>query len=104
MPMSYNYNMEKLSNAVRSLATGKGSIQDRLINAYIYHLIHVNPDFLSEDNKVLYLSLQDKVTRKEAKGNEGSVKATVELMSDDEAQEIASQILDLTASHRFEGE
>jgi hypothetical protein len=92
--MRYSYTHEKLSQAVDSLATGTGSIQDRLLNAALaLHVLRAK-DF-PEEMANEFSSLWQEFTKQPAMANEGTLQATILRMSDGEAAEWASRILHL---------
>lgn len=93
--MSLDYAYEKLSVAVTDMATSTDSLQKRLANAYIFgfHTIglDVNAD-LPPNLRSLYREIEKNLTKVPAHGDEGSVVATTNAMSDDEAKKLIEQI------------
>lgn len=90
-----------LSGTVHLLATGRGTIRERLYNAYIreFHLIRLTPDALRDvDPRALELfrEVDARMTsHPEEIAGEGMVAATIRHMSDDEAVDIAEKICEL---------
>jgi len=96
--MSLNYTWEKFYVAVSSLASGTGSIQERLFNAYTGSLMLLEvhkPDELPEDMRNEFKEITRELTAVEPSGNEGSVRASTNAMTDLEASEIAEKIVSL---------
>jgi hypothetical protein len=93
--MSRNYAREKFGSAVEAMASSPASIQDRLEDAYLtFHPVQVK-DLKEGEEQDLFQDIYDSLTREEAVGDEGRVKATLNKMSDEEASRIASQIVAL---------
>lgn len=86
---------EKFYLAVRGLACGQGKIQDRLISAFVHHLVHLQNDELPEKLQNDFQALRQKVTTEEPVGKEGSIKITVSKMSNQEAKECIEKIVDM---------
>lgn len=100
--MSLGYVHEKFSLAVDSMATSPASIQQRVANAYIFHLIHLKADELPEEIRMDFSVMKQQLTSAEPVGDEGSVMASVDKMSEDEAVTIARKIAymhDIVNSH-----
>lgn len=93
--MGLSYGAEKFSAAVYSLATSPKSIQQRIADAFIYSLIHIKPDEdLHEDLRFRFQSLHERVIQeKPVYEGEGTIQATTRNLSDDEAVEIAREIM-----------
>jgi hypothetical protein len=93
--MKFNYAREKFANAVYWLTTAPHSLPDRLLGALV-EFIPIEPDLdLPENMRLEFVNLRRQVTRELAKENEGTIVATLEIMSVDEAVEIARKIYDL---------
>jgi hypothetical protein len=85
---------ERLRLAVESLATGRGSLQDRLYYAFLHIYVFRVEDFperLRDD----FIGICEEMTKIKADGGEGYIKATCRVMSDEEAEKIAQKIFDL---------
>lgn len=98
----YNYALEKLSNAVRILATGEGDVRSRLWPAFLeFHTLQVK-DFplpLQADFDLILKELtkrepQDQLDRLEW-ATEGSVQANLRRMINRTGSRIARKICDL---------
>ncbi len=94
--MSIGYTWEKLHDAVLTLASGTGSIQERLCDAYVYSLIRLQkqddfPVEMRDDFEVI----QKELTAVQPFGEEGSVKASTNAMTDDKASKIAEKIVSM---------
>lgn len=96
--MKNTYPHEKFSNAISSMAVSPKSIQERIADAYVYNLIHLKPEELPEEIRYQFTELAKKLTAVEPNGNEGSVSATTNQMSTDEAIEIAQEIVSMADS------
>jgi len=86
------YPYEKFSKALYGLATSPKSIQQRVCDAYIYHLIHVSVDTLPEEIRSQFEIMTNRLTKSKPDMGEGTVKAATDNMNDNEAIEIASEI------------
>jgi hypothetical protein len=90
------YAWEKFSGAVRGMVTGTTTIQQRLGNAYVFHLVHVDPKKLPEDIRADFIQMKERLKTVVAPvAGDGSIQATVSNLSDEEASEIASHIVDM---------
>jgi cell division septum initiation protein DivIVA len=93
--MGYDYVWEKFHLAVRDLASGKDSFQKRLADIYMVHLSHVGnhemPDEIRED----FERLQTALTQEQPKSDEGSVVASVRVMSEVEVLELIDLIVSM---------
>jgi len=98
--MRMSYAREKMGVAVVDLATGKGTIQDRLWKAYLgFHPVSEDdfPDGLAED----YLEIMSILTREEpsydtrGEVTTGSVQNTLAKMTADEASDVAQMIVNI---------
>jgi hypothetical protein len=89
------YALEKLSAAVDTLATGAGRVQERLMEASIY-LHRVRPDEISDDElRRVFAGVMDDLTFEPARGDEGSIIATLSRTPDADASAIADRVLSL---------
>jgi hypothetical protein len=86
------YPNEKFSNAILSMATSTARIQDRIRDAYVYQLIHVNVEDLPESVRGAFLFLEKELDVNNPIGGKGSVEITTEQMSTEKAIDIAQQI------------
>lgn len=96
--MSLNYTWEKFYVAVSSLASGTGSIQERLCNAYTGSLMLLNihePNDLPADMRNDFEEITRELTTVDPVGDEGSVRASTNAMTDMKASEIADRIVSL---------
>jgi hypothetical protein len=93
--MSIGYACEKLWEAVHDLALGPGRVKDRLDSAAKYVAMAAGARHDFADFRTEYEAVWARLTAVHARGDEGAVRATLAQMSEDEACEIASQILDL---------
>lgn len=94
--MSLSYTWQKLHAAVLILASGTGTIQERLCDAYVDSLIRLHDpnDFPLEMRKD-FEAIQKELTAVPPSGNEGSAKASTNDMTDDKASEIAEKIVSM---------
>lgn len=77
------------------MVTSLKSIQDRVADAYVFNLIHIDPKDLPESMRYRFEQLKEKLTSATPTGNEGTVLATTNKMSDTDAIETAQEILTL---------
>jgi hypothetical protein len=92
------YANEKLSSAVRYMVASPKGLHDRLDGAYAtFHTLHAehNLEALPPDLRSKLESIFERLTREEAKGSEGKVSATLNVMSEEDARDLAQQIFDL---------
>ncbi|CNJ47134.1 hypothetical protein HB991_09170 [Yersinia mollaretii] len=93
--MQYRYGWEKFHTAIHSLA-GFGAQQERLLNAYIFSLSHINPDVdLPEYLREEFTELSTSLTRKPAQGDEGTAYATIYAMREDEIHQAIDSIISI---------
>lgn len=95
--IAYDYLHEKFTVAVGALAASNEPIKDRLYNAYISALHHLRPQEMPPDIRDDWHKLTEQITRIQAVGDEGNLRATLNAMTDDEAVEIADQIVNIFA-------
>ncbi len=93
--MSLSYAKEKLHVAVRTLAVSTDDIQNRLADAYSSSLSLIGKDDLPADLQEELTAIHQQITRVPAKGDEGTIRATVNTMSDDECLDLADKIFDM---------
>jgi len=92
--MTIQYAQEKFHQAINTLATNPGRIQERVIDAWIYGLIHIEPERdLPKEVLEEFLDRKKEITKGSAAEGEGLIASTVNGMSEDEAMEEASWIL-----------
>ena len=92
--MAFNhYVWQKLHEATYSLVS-RGLLQNRLQHAYSELSLlkqHELPEEIQNDFKSVLISL----TKKEAIGEEGTVRATLNQMTEDEAEDLSRKILSM---------
>lgn len=94
--MSIHYAHEKFSLAVEGMATSAESIQMRVANAWSHNLIHVTGANLPADSAKRLKALGERLTRVQpTMEGEGTILATARQMSDEEAVQIAKEIVSL---------
>lgn len=91
--MKNTYPHEKFSSAISSMATSPKSIQDRVADAFVYNLIHLKSEDLPEAIRYRFTEMTKKLTSAEPIASEGSVSATTNQMTTDDAIEVATEIL-----------
>jgi hypothetical protein len=95
MPNPAYYALEKLIQAVHTLATGAGRIQERLQAAAI-NLGPARPeDIPYDDLRRKFVGIKDDLAFEPAKANEGRIAATMKITDDEDASAIAGRILSL---------
>ncbi len=95
MNLRYRYLDEKLSKARDTLAAGRGSIQERLRDAFIYHLHHLDADRFPADLAPYVRRLRSAMTQVAGSGGQGSIDASVAQMTADQAGDWVQVILRL---------
>lgn len=94
--MSLSYTWEKLHVAVLILASSTGSIQERLCDAYTSSLIRLHePNDFPKDMRNDFEEITRELTAVEPSGNEGSVQASTNAMTDIKASTIAEKIVSM---------
>jgi hypothetical protein len=89
------YALEKLADAADALETGAGSVHERLFEAFTC-LVRIGPEDMPDgDLRLAFAELMGALTCEEAKGTEGQLVATLKVMDDEQAQNIARAIVDL---------
>ncbi|MCH2496040.1 MAG: hypothetical protein MK104_03405 [Erythrobacter sp.] len=94
--MGASYAREKLAGAVHALAVGTGTIQERLVDAFISMVALSESDFTG-DRLDEWQSVYAKATAREPEGDEGRFKATILRLNDDDASNLARDIVNLEA-------
>lgn len=96
------YANEKISSAVETLATSHGTLQERLLNAWMsegHHALPMGPGQagapMSDELIGRLEALNARMSCEPAKGNEGTFAATILSFSDDEASATARELLDI---------
>jgi hypothetical protein len=92
---SLAYAWEKSYLAVRGMATGIGSLQIRVGDAFISSLCLLNRENVTPDILRRVGEVRHRLTCIPAKAGEGDVVATTAKMSDEEAISIAEEIVDI---------
>lgn len=105
LPVSYknitqSYTWEKFFDALTSLATGRSSIQERLINAYMYSLAMLRVDDLPAGLREEFVELEEALTHLDPVGDEGKIQATIWAMDEDTASDYAQKIVSLYDRYR----
>jgi hypothetical protein len=97
---NYSYAHEKFGTAVQSLATSSSSIQDRLHSAFMsFHPVQAR-DFKEPEVREAYEEIMQRLTAvKDDPHSLGTVRVTLNQMSDHEASEIAQLICDFYLVH-----
>jgi hypothetical protein len=100
---NYSRGWEKLHLAVHTLA-GTGTQKERLVDAVAYNLIHIIPDKdLPEELHDEFTEFKHKITSVPAKGNEGSIQATVNTLAESDVGQFVKEIIsfyDTVCRHR----
>jgi hypothetical protein len=94
-PMSLNYIAEKLFAAVESLALDTRPLRARLHQAYLESVskIRLFADQLPDEERQLFDAIHDEMTRVQPQGDEGSITASVQRMSEDDAARLVRKII-----------
>ena len=91
---SPKYALEKLAAAVHSLAVGPGDVRSRLYSAFVDIFILAPEDFPPSFRRQ-YRSIRYQLSKREARGREGRVVATLSRMRNSTGTAIARKIVDL---------
>lgn len=93
--MSLSHAREKTTLAILSMAGSAGCINGRIADAFVNHLMRINPaEDLPADLRLQLAEIRYALTLVEAQGEEASVKASVWEMTEDQAVGIAGKIVD----------
>ena len=98
----YQYALEKMSNAVRILATGAGDARSRLSNAYMA-FVFLKIEGFPPDLQADYLWIQKELTKRSPRNDSekrewaehGEVPSNINRMQNRTASKIATKIVDL---------
>jgi len=91
--MKYAYANKKFKGAVAEMATSPKNIQERVGDAFINHLMYLEIEELPEEIHLKFSNMFQRLTKCESIGNKGSILATIDQISTDEAIEIATNIV-----------
>ena len=99
--ITQNYTWEKLFTTILILATGDGTVQERLIDAYSSSLMRLRPEDLPEGLQKEFAELQERLTSVEATNpGEGRIHATIKQMEPIEANKVVEQIISIYDRYR----
>lgn len=90
--MGLSYGWEKFHIAMLSL-TGSQPIRQRIIGAVSSSLIHLKDNDLPNDLVVEFRTFIANITSAKAIGDEGTIAATVNSLTDDQLEAVAEQIV-----------
>lgn len=95
-PASDSYIREKLRNAARIINSGDGPIQERLLEAWMrsLHVLKLE-DFPEQSDRELFATIRFWVTDRTHIGEDGDVPVAIRAMTDEKADEVASEVLEL---------
>lgn len=85
----------RLYNAIDCLASGNGSIQERVRDACIYALAPLRANEFPEELQKEFEMVEKELTKEQLSEDEGSVTATTKVMSEEKASEIARKIVSI---------
>ena len=90
---SQDYAMQELLAAVQSLK-GKGDLRDKLHSASVHHLLHITSEHLPEIYREPLAAIQRALFYSTpAEGDEGTAKASIDAMTDQQVSEMIESIL-----------
>ncbi len=92
---NFGYTWEKLMVAVHGMASSPRSMQQRIADAYTGSLMRLKADDFPDDLRWTFEEISKKLTSGTPTGDEGTVQASVSSMSEEEASEIAREIVNL---------
>jgi hypothetical protein len=89
------YIVEKLGEAVDALVADAGPVRERLYNAST-HLLRIAPEQIADDElRSDFQWIKNSLTSASPEGREGTVIATLRVISDEHASAVARRILEL---------
>jgi hypothetical protein len=91
--MKYDYAYEKVRDAVESLIVSPLPLQDRIANAYMFHLMLLTVKDLPEQIQVHLQRVEQKLARTGPEGHAHPIPDTARQLTDDEAGNLARQML-----------
>ena len=91
--MDIYYTWEKLYTAVHSLATGPGTLQERLEGAFIPSLSVLDPVDFPDSLQEEFRNLQRELNSAQPVGDEATAIATISKLSETEAMRYSERIL-----------
>ncbi len=94
--LKYSYVWQKLSLVARDALAGSGTIQERLLNAYVSGLIRLRPVDLPAEIQTAFGDVCSWLTRKSA-GEEGAAAATILKLSTEQANYCVEAIIKMAA-------
>lgn len=93
--MAQDYVKYKLHEAVEALAASASPLQRRLFNAWMVLHTSKPDDFDNSADGQRFAAVMDALTAREASADEGTAEATTSHLTDEEAEAIAKQIVEL---------
>jgi hypothetical protein len=94
------YIREKLAEAVNALAVSAAPIQVRVGYAARALTVLQPEDFVDAESRLAFTAVRDMATSREAVADEGTIAATTSAMSDEQAEALARQIMELDHHYR----
>ena len=89
------YALGKLADAADVVETGAGTVHERLFEAFT-HLVLIRPEDVPDGElRSAFFELMAALTSEKPKGTEGRLVATLKVMGDKFAQDVARAIIDL---------
>jgi len=95
MPAKNPYPHEQFSGAISSMATGLGSLQERIADALNYRICHVKESDIPVAARYDLYSMMEEIAKVEPKGDEGQNNAWALGLSDDGAIKWAGKIFEI---------
>ncbi|HDX9049591.1 TPA: hypothetical protein ROW14_001930 [Yersinia enterocolitica] len=93
--MQYSNGWELFHIAVYNLA-GQGTQRERLLNAFVDHLINIKPEIdLPEYLREKFTELATSLNNKSASGSEGTAQATISTLNESEISQAVHSIIDI---------
>ena len=99
-PDQAHYVQGKLRQTVDDLATGQDRIIERLRNVCVTHLAMIGEADFPEALAPTWRSIHARFTSGTSRGSEGKINRTLDDMSEDEAAELALQIVELWRDYK----
>ena len=93
MNNALNYASEKATASLEILAEGDGSLKERLIDAWVSQFSRLDGFDMPSEFQKRFDVMDEMVSRHKAVGNEGSIAASIEKLTPQEARDLAHRMV-----------
>jgi asparagine synthetase A len=97
MSIEFDYSFEKFGLAVDDLAASAEPLKERLRRAFD-HIGRVRERDVPEELREVFLGISERITSGKPQNREGTLQATINQISDEEAVELAGDIVSFNQS------